>query len=143
MKQNVKQQQDMNRSKLSANVGHELQNTGRLADSESTTRTQQAARPLWLTVPLLIAGSYGAYRLFNYLRATLAPQHGLDGRLSRRVAKHLPIAKNLKTISDQEGNYDLDGVSFDTEGVIISSDSIGDDSFATMTVFTETTFETR
>jgi hypothetical protein len=142
MKQNL-EQQNMNRSDLSATFGHELQNTAGLADETSMSKAPQTARPLWLTIPLIIAGSYGAYRLFNYARSALAPKHGLDGRLSARVANQLPIAKNLKTISDQEGNYDLDGVSFDTEGVIISSDSIGDDSFATVTVFTETTFETR
>lgn len=38
------------------------------------------------------------------------------------VKAKLPIAKPLLTITDFEGNYDLDGVSYDVEGTIISSD---------------------
>ncbi len=43
-------------------------------------------------------------------------------RLSRRVAKRLPIAKPLRTIPDFKGNHDIDGVSYDTEGVVVSGD---------------------
>lgn len=43
-------------------------------------------------------------------------------RMTSHVAENLPVAKNLKTIADTEGNYDLDGVSFDTEGVVVSGD---------------------
>lgn len=52
-------------------------------------------------------------------------QHGQTAkpRLTRRVARRLPISKSLHTIPDERGNYDLDGVSFDTEGVIVSGDT--------------------
>lgn len=40
-----------------------------------------------------------------------------------KIKKDLPIAKNLQTIDDKEGNYDIDGVSFDSEGVVVSSDN--------------------
>lgn len=43
--------------------------------------------------------------------------------LSRRVARRLPLAKHLRTIPDQLGNYDLDGVSYDVEGVIVGGDA--------------------
>lgn len=38
------------------------------------------------------------------------------------VEAKLPIAKTLKTVADYEGNYDIDGVSYDVEGTIVSSD---------------------
>lgn len=38
------------------------------------------------------------------------------------IQANLPIAKNLKTVSDMDGNYDMDGVSFDSEGVVVGSD---------------------
>ena len=51
---------------------------------------------------------------------------GLMGYRKVHVAPHihaqLPIAKDLPTISDFDGNYDMDGVSFDTEGVVVGSD---------------------
>lgn len=40
--------------------------------------------------------------------------------LSRQVREKLP--DHHATIEDREGNYDIDGVSFDTEGVVVSSD---------------------
>jgi hypothetical protein len=64
---------------------------------------------------LLFAGCVGylVYRFFRIAEAELSPE----------IAAKLPISKNLNTIPDQVGNYDMDGVSFDVEGVIISSDS--------------------
>lgn len=44
-------------------------------------------------------------------------------RLSRRVARRLPVANPLRTIPDHDGNYDLDGVSYDVEGVIVGGDA--------------------
>ena len=38
------------------------------------------------------------------------------------IEAKLPIAKPLQTVTDFEGNYDLDGVSYDVEGTIVSSD---------------------
>ena len=38
------------------------------------------------------------------------------------IEAKLPIAKPLLTVTDFDGNYDLDGVSYDVEGTIISSD---------------------
>ncbi len=43
--------------------------------------------------------------------------------LSPRVKAKLPVPKQLPTIRDTDGHYDIDGVSFDTEGVIVSSDA--------------------
>lgn len=51
---------------------------------------------------------------------------GVMGYQKIHIAPHihaqLPIAKDLPTIPDFEGNYDMDGVSFDTEGVVVGSD---------------------
>ena len=41
--------------------------------------------------------------------------------VSEAVKAQLPIAKNLQTIPDKDAHYDLDGVSFDSEGVVVSS----------------------
>jgi hypothetical protein len=61
-----------------------------------------------------VAGlGYLAYRYFN-----------AQPFLHPTVESKLPIAKDLYTVSDFVGNYDMDGVSFDTEGVIISSDAV-------------------
>ncbi len=43
-------------------------------------------------------------------------------RLSRFVSQKLPLTKHLRTIPDDAGNYDIDGVSFDSEGVVVSGD---------------------
>jgi|GEM_PF-5872106 len=51
--------------------------------------------------------------LLGYQRIRVAPE----------IQAKLPIAKDLPTIPDQEANYDIDGVSFDSEGVIVSSDT--------------------
>ena len=50
--------------------------------------------------------------LLGYQRIHVAPH----------IREHLPIAKDLPTIPDFDGNYDMDGVSFDSEGVIVGSD---------------------
>jgi hypothetical protein len=42
--------------------------------------------------------------------------------MSEGVKAQLPIAKNFQTIPDFDANYDMDGVSFDSEGVVVSSD---------------------
>lgn len=62
----------------------------------------------------LIAG-VAAYALYRWLKP-MAPY------IAPEIHENLPVAKNLKTIPDVEGNYDIDGVSFDSEGVIVSSD---------------------
>ena len=50
--------------------------------------------------------------------------HGSDEiEIDPQIRKDLPIAKNLPTIDDKEGNYDIDGVSFDSEGVVVGSDN--------------------
>ncbi len=64
-----------------------------------------------------VAGLAWFYRnelmnLLGYQRIEFAPH----------VKAQLPIAKDLKTIPDQEANYDIDGVSFDSEGVVVGSD---------------------
>jgi hypothetical protein len=43
--------------------------------------------------------------------------------IAPHVHAKLPIAKDLPTVPDQDGNYDMDGVSFDTDGVIVGSDN--------------------
>lgn len=58
-----------------------------------------------------VAG-YFTYRWFRPAGPLVAPH----------IENNLPLAKNLKTIHDSEGNYDIDGVSFDSEGVIVSGD---------------------
>jgi hypothetical protein len=44
--------------------------------------------------------------------------------LDSTVAEKLPLVQDSETIRDLEGNYDLDGVSYDDEGVIVGSDYI-------------------
>ncbi len=61
-----------------------------------------------------IGAGYLAYRWFSSYR-------NADANLS--VADKLPIAKDLQTIPDVQGNYDIDGVSYDDEGVIVSGDN--------------------
>jgi hypothetical protein len=62
---------------------------------------------------LLLGGSlYLLWRFFRTSQASLSP----------RVKSRLPVAKNLPTILDEQGNYDMDGVSFDTNGVVVSGD---------------------
>jgi hypothetical protein len=61
----------------------------------------------------------GAMAIIGLMRAFRRPR----AHISRRVAKKLPLAKPLRTIPDVVGNYDIDGVSFDSEGVIVSGDN--------------------
>jgi hypothetical protein len=60
-----------------------------------------------------LAGA-GLYLLYRYWRAETA------AALSPAVQAKLPTQS--KTIPDGAGNYDIDGVSFDDEGVIVSGD---------------------
>lgn len=61
--------------------------------------------------------------LAYYFRQDIMKMLGLgDMTVSPEVRAKLPIAQPLKTVSDMEGNYDIDGVSFDNEGVIVGSD---------------------
>jgi hypothetical protein len=63
---------------------------------------------------LLLGGSvYALWRFFKSSKASM----------SSEVKSRLPIAKALPTIRDEQGNYDIDGVSFDTSGVIVSGDA--------------------
>jgi hypothetical protein len=63
-----------------------------------------------LLTALTGAGLYFLYRYWHQ-ESALIP-HG--------VRNQLPDQN--RTIMDLEGNYDIDGVSFDVEGVIVSSD---------------------
>ena len=79
-------------------------------------RSSQTLRLMGAAAVAALAGTAYFFRrdlmaLAGYQRIHVAPH----------VKKHLPIAKNLPTIPDFDGNYDMDGVSFDTEGVIIGS----------------------
>ncbi len=67
-------------------------------------------------------GAIAAGGLAYYFRKELGSV--LFGRpiIEEDVKAKLPIAKPLLTITDFEGNYDIDGVSYDVEGTIISSD---------------------
>lgn len=70
-------------------------------------------------MPYLAAGigvGAAAYLAYRWLSTTSSPY------MSPHVEENLPIAKSLQTVPDTSGNYDIDGVSFDTEGVIISGD---------------------
>jgi hypothetical protein len=60
-----------------------------------------------------VGAGYLAYRYFESQRL----------HLDSEVARRLPVSKDLKTIPDDHGNYDIDGVSFDTEGTIVSGDN--------------------
>lgn len=60
-----------------------------------------------------VGAGYLAYRLYETQRS----------HLDSNVARRLPLAKELNTIADHHGNYDIDGVSFDTEGTIVSGDN--------------------
>ena len=60
-------------------------------------------------------GAFASYVLYRFWYSQLT-------HLSPSVQKKLPITKPLNTIHDSEGNYDIDGVSFDVEGVIVSGD---------------------
>lgn len=60
-----------------------------------------------------------AYLYRNQLMGLLGYQRV---SMSAGVKAQLPIAKDLQTIPDQEANYDMDGVSFDSEGVVVGSD---------------------
>lgn len=64
-----------------------------------------------------LAGAAGA-AWFVYRRWSW----GLQPMMTPEVRAKLPLAKDLETVSDVTGNYDIDGVSFDTEGVIVASD---------------------
>ena len=66
-----------------------------------------------LTVAGVAGAGYLAYRYF-----TSGP------KMHPSVEDKLPLAKDLDTIPDDVGNYDMDGVSFDIEGVIVSSDAV-------------------
>jgi hypothetical protein len=60
-----------------------------------------------------VAGA-GLYLLYRYWRVES------EATLSPAVRAKLPTQN--QTISDGTGNYDIDGVSFDDEGVIVSGD---------------------
>jgi hypothetical protein len=63
---------------------------------------------------MILGGSiYSLWRALAPVQATMAPE----------VRRRLPLAKNLNTIDDRQGNYDMDGVSFDTSGVVVSGDA--------------------
>jgi hypothetical protein len=68
-----------------------------------------------ILIGLIAAGGIGylIYRYFISAKTKISPD----------VAEKLPMAKDLQTVADGVGNYDLDGVSFDTEGVIVSGDA--------------------
>ena len=59
-----------------------------------------------------------------YFRNELLAFFGIgQDTMAPHVRAQVPVAKNLKTIPDQDANYDIDGVSFDSEGVIVGSDN--------------------
>ena len=88
------------------------------------TRKQAAQKQMMNTSLVAAAGVAAVAGAAWYFRNELM---GLFGYQRIQVAPHvqakLPIAKDLPTIPDQEANYDIDGVSFDSEGVIVGSDN--------------------
>ncbi len=70
-------------------------------------------------LPFVAAGLASTATLYLLYR-----RFSSNSRMSPHVAENLPIAKNLKTIPDTDGNYDIDGVSFDSEGVVVSGDRL-------------------
>ena len=86
-----------------------------MAQKKSSTNTNSLMAAASVAV---VAGAAYYFRkelmtLVGYQKIHVAPH----------VKANLPIAKDLPTIHDSEGNYDMDGVSFDTEGVIVGSDN--------------------
>lgn len=67
-----------------------------------------------------VAAVAGAAYFFRHELMGLAGYKRMQ--MSDDVRAKLPMAKNLQTIPDFDGNYDIDGVSFDTEGVVVGSD---------------------
>ena len=77
---------------------------------EHTTKNYSRFMPY---VAATIGAGAAAYLLYRWF-STTSPY------VAAHIEAKLPVAKNLKTVPDTVGNYDIDGVSFDTEGVIIS-----------------------
>lgn len=71
---------------------------------------------------VLLFASLAAALAGGYFAWTRIANRG-NPKLRRQIGNRLPVSKNLETISDVRGNYDLDGVSFDTEGVVVSGDA--------------------
>ena len=67
----------------------------------------------WTILSLAALGGLGYLLYRRYTQST---------HLAPHIKSNLPLAKKLKTVTDNEANYDIDGVSFDTNGVIISGD---------------------
>lgn len=81
---------------------------------------------LWRDVSLAALAGYGAYLLIKNVMSSdyYFEQGELHGKLTKPVADKLPLAKDLPTINDSEGNYDIDGVSYDSVGVVVGSDKV-------------------
>lgn len=73
-------------------------------------------------VTLAAVAGIGAYLLWRNVSERNSTYTRVGGKVSAKVAEKLPLAKDLPTIPDVEGNYDIDGVSYDSEGVVVSSD---------------------
>lgn len=75
---------------------------------------------------MVAAAGVGALAgLAYFYRREIFALLGLDRvEVAPHVQEKLPIAKDLKTVPDVEGNYDIDGVSFDSDGVIVGSDNL-------------------
>lgn len=88
--------------------------------------TQQIRQPLaqiraQKRVLSAVFGLMGVAGTAYFLYRRLATQ--AQAIITPEVRSKLPVAKDLSTIPDQAGNYDIDGVSFDSEGVVVASDN--------------------
>lgn len=68
------------------------------------------------------AAGIGTYLILNGIWGPGQAARRVGGFVRPDVEEKLPLAKDLPTIADEVGNYDIDGVSYDTEGVVVSSD---------------------
>ena len=74
----------------------------------------QTSNLKWIAAGAALAGV--GFALYRYLREA-------EAQIPSEIARKLPLAKDLPTVGDSDANYDIDGVSFDDEGTIVSSDN--------------------
>lgn len=90
-----------------------------------TMTTNMRSNSFWKRLAFAAVAGWGAYYLYKNFGSMLSrSQYGeIHGRVPRDIASRVPLAKSLSTIPDVQGNYDIDGVSYDSEGVVIGSDA--------------------
>lgn len=102
------------------NQSHSRRSTRRARPTQSASRSASNVPTKSLIASASVALAAGAAFYFRRELMSLMGYHKVH--VAPHIHAQLPIAKDLPTIPDFEGNYDMDGVSFDTEGVIVGSD---------------------